>query len=131
VPRDFVVDAITALSGMSGTVGRVYQLADPAPLTVDALLRTLARATNRVMLRLSLPMAVAKGAIEHVPLVGRMLRIPSSAVDYFVHPTRYDTSNATAALAAVGVRCPPLSEYIDRLIAFMRAHPEVGSRAMS
>ena len=131
VPRDFVVDAIAALSGMSRTVGRVYQLADPAPLTVDALLRELARATGRVMLRLPLPMALAKGAIEHVPLVDRILRIPSSAVDYFVHPTRYDTSNATTDLAAVGVRCPNFPQYVDRLVAFMREHPEIGTGAMS
>ena len=131
VPRDFVVDAIAALSGMSRTLGRVYQLADPDPLTVDGLLRELARATARLMLRVPLPMAVAKAAIDHVPFVERLLRIPSSAVSYFVHPTRYDTANASADLALAGIRCPRLPDYIDRLVAFMREHPEVGAHAMT
>jgi thioester reductase-like protein len=131
VPRDFVVDAIAALSGMHQSVDRVYQLADPAPLTVDGLLRALARATGRWMVRLPLPMALARGSIDRVPFVNRVLRIPSSAVDYFVHPTRYDTSNMEMDLAATGIRCPRFSEYADRLVAFMRAHPEVGPRAMT
>jgi thioester reductase-like protein len=131
VPRDFVVDAIAALSGMHQSVGRVYQLADPAPLTVDALLRELARASGRRMVRLPLPMALAKGSIDRVPLVNRVLRIPSSAVDYFVHPTRYDTSNAQTDLGGTGIRCPSFPEYADQLVAFMRAHPEVGREAMT
>jgi hypothetical protein len=131
VPRDFVVDAIAALSGMSRSVDRVYQLADPAPPTVDALLRELALATGRTMVRLPLPMALAKGSIERVPLVNRILRIPSSAVNYFVHPTRYDSSHAQADLAGPGIRCPRFSEYAGRLVSFMRAHPEVDAGAMT
>jgi thioester reductase-like protein len=131
VPRDFVVDAIAALSAMSHGVDRVYQLADPAPLTVDRLLRELARATGRFMIRLPLPMALAKGSIDRVPIVNRILRIPSAAVNYFVHPTHYDTSNAQADLADTGIRCPRFPEYADRLVTFMREHPEVGAEAMT
>jgi thioester reductase-like protein len=131
VPRDFVVDALAHLSARPGSVGRVFHLADPEPLTVAELLDELARATGRRVVRIPLPLAVAKGAIDRVPGVHRLMRIPSNAVDYFVHPTRYDTAQAQAALAGTGVRCPRVPEYAERLVAFMRANPNVGAGAMA
>ncbi len=131
VPRDFVLDAITHLSGRADAVGEVFQLADPAPLTVHQLIRELGRATDRRIVRLPLPLRVAQGAIEKVPGVYRFMRIPASSIDYMVHPTRYATDRATAFLDPVGIRVPPLPEYLDRLVHFARAHPEIGSAAMA
>jgi len=129
VPSDFVIDAITELSGREDTVGTVYALADPAPLTVDTLIDVLGEATGRRLVRIPLPLGLAKTAIEKVPGVFPLLRIPSDAVDYFVHPTTYDTTNTKAALGET-LRCPPFESYVNRLVAFKRAHPEVGSEAM-
>ncbi len=130
VPRDFVVDAIAALSARADTVGGVFNLADPAPLTVHEILDLVAHATRRIAVRVPLPLGFVKGAVERVPLVDRVVRVPSAAFDYFVHPTRYGTATTQAALAASGVRCPRFPEYVDRAIAFVRAHPEVGHHAM-
>ena len=47
VPRDFVVDAIDALSANEHSRDRNYQLADPHPLTVDELYREMGRAMGR------------------------------------------------------------------------------------
>ena len=131
VPRDFVVDAIAQLSGRIESLGRTYALADPRPLTVDALLDELARATGRRMIRVPLPLGLAKGMISHVPGVHALMRIPAPAVDYFVHPTHYDTTNTGTDLASSGIECPSFPSYADRLVAFMRAHPEIGSHAMT
>lgn len=130
VPRDFVVDAMAYLSGLAQTRGQTYALADPDPPTVDAMLRELARAAGRRMVRVPLSLKLAKGAIEHVPGVHRLLRIPAPAVDYFVHPTRYGTEAAQAVLAGTGIGVPPFATYADRLVDFVRAHPEVGVSAM-
>ena len=130
VPRDYVTDAITYLSARAESAGHVYNLADPAPLTVDAMLDTLETATGRTMIRVPLPLSAAKGAIDHVPGVYPLMRIPSSAIDYFVHPTRYGTARTQADLAGSGIRCPRFPEYADRLVAFVREHPEIGSAAM-
>ena len=54
----------------------------------------------------------------------------SAAVDYFVHPTDYDTTNATTDLAGSGIAAPRLRDYAPRLVEFARAHPEIGSAAM-
>lgn len=130
VPRDFVVDAMAYLSGRRDTAGHTYALADPDPPTVDEMLAELARATERRMIRIPLSPKLAKGAIDHVPGVDRLLRIPSAAVDYFVHPTRYGTERAQAALAGSGISVPRFASYAGRLVSFVRAHPEIGAGAM-
>jgi len=129
VPRNFIVDAIERLSGLDRSLGRTYHLADPNPLTVDETIDVIAAATQRRVVRLPLPKSIAKGALEHVPGVYRLMRIPPPAVDYFIHPTTYDTTNATRDLGDVVV--PRLRDYAPRLVEFARAHPEIGSAAMA
>jgi thioester reductase-like protein len=130
VPRDFVLDAISFLSALPESRGEVFNLADPEPLTVDQLLRELARATTRRIVRLPLPLGIAKGAIERVPGVYRLMKIPASSVDYLVHPTRYGTERTRSFLDPAGIRVPPFPTYVDRLVSFVRSHPEIGSAAM-
>jgi thioester reductase-like protein len=131
VPRDFVVAAIAHLSGLAASRGKTYQLADPAPLTVRPLIDVLARAVGKQVVKVPLPVAAAKWAIDVVPGVHALLGIPSAAIDYFVHPTRYSTGNASVDLAGSGIVCPPFPTYVERLVAFVRAHPEVGDAPMA
>ena len=131
VPRDYVVGAIDRIASSADSSGATYQIADAHPLTIDRMLVALAEATRRVMVRVRVPLRAAKWSIDHVPGVNRTLGIPSSAVDYFVHPTRYDVSKTTAALAGSGVRCPAFESYARRLVAFVEAHPEISSEAMT
>ncbi|MDX1502181.1 MAG: SDR family oxidoreductase [Thermoanaerobaculia bacterium] len=130
VPRDFVIDAISHLGGLPESRGRVYQLADPEPLTVDEILDAVAEATGRRIVRVPLLKGAAKFALDWVPGVERLLQIPSASVDYFVHPTHYTSENTQAALAGTGIRVPPLTSYLDRLVRFARLHPEIGAEAM-
>jgi thioester reductase-like protein len=130
VPRDFVLAAIDHLSGRPESKGKTYQLADPAPLRVSQILTETARATGKRLVRVPLTRNLAKAAIQHVPGVYQLMRIPAPAIDYFVHPTHYDTRNVLADLQGSGISCPPFPSYVDRLVAFMREHPEIGSAAM-
>lgn len=131
VPRDFMVDAIEHVSGRDDIVRQCYQLADPNPLTVDETINVIAHATGKKVLRVPLTKWMAKFSIEHIPGVFQLLRIPSPAVDYFVHPTTYDTTNASAALKGSGISVPRLADYAANLVSFARAHPEIGSAAMA
>ncbi len=130
VPRDFVIRALTHLSGLTTNAGKTYALADPRPMTVDETIDTIAEATQRKVVRIPMTKGLAKGALQYVPGVYRLLRIPAPAVDYFVHPTSYDTRNATADLAAAGIVAPEFRDYAPRLVEFVREHPEIGSAAM-
>jgi thioester reductase-like protein len=129
VPSDYVTDAIAYLSGLSHSSGKVYQLADPAPLTVDEMLRAMGHSTGRTIVRLPLPRLVAKAAIERVPGVYRYLRVPSSALDYLDLPTHYASTNTQADLAGTEIAPPPFRSYLARLIDFMRRHPHATTSA--
>ncbi len=131
VPRDFVLDAITFLSGCPDSRGQVYQLADPAALTVDEMVREIGRAAGRKILRVPVPLRAAKFSLAHVPGVRRLVEIPADMLDYFVHPGHYVTERTQEALKPAGIRCPRFPEYVDRLVAFVRAHPEIGAAAMA
>ena len=131
VPRDFVMDAIVFLSGRPESKNRVYHLADPNPLRVDRMIREMGRATRRRIIRIPLPLGVAKFSLSHVPGVQWLMGIPPDALDYFVLPTRYATAQSQAALQAGGIRCPGFPEYADRLVEFVIAHPEISSAAMA
>ncbi len=131
VPRDFVIGAIAHLSGLAASRGKTYQLADPSPPTAREMLAVIGRALGKRIVHVPLTVGLAKWAIDRVPGVYPLLRIPSPMVDYFVHPTRYDTTNATADLAGAGIRCPPFESYAERMVAFVRAHPGVGAAPMA
>ena len=131
VPRDFVIRAMTYLSGLKDNAGTTYALADPDPLTVDETINTIAAAAGRRVVRIPLTKGLAKGALTYVPGLYRLLRIPAASVDYFVHPTTYDTRNATRDLVPAGITAPRLGEYARQMVAFARAHPEISSAAMT
>ena len=130
VPQDFVIDALDALSRRADTTGATFALADPAPLTVAGLLGVLERATGRRTLRLALPRPLAEGALRTLPALARWMGIAPDALPYFAHPARYSTARASAFLAREGITCPPFASYADRLVAYVRAHPDVSTEAM-
>ncbi len=129
VPSDFIIDSLDRLSAMPQSAGKVYQLADPEPMTIDEAMSAIADASGRTVIRIPLPRAVAKGAVRYIPGVYQLMRIPAELIDYMVQPTEYDTTNAQKDLGSM--RIPRLREYLPRLVEFVRAHPEIGSAAMA
>ncbi|MFQ5747241.1 MAG: SDR family oxidoreductase [Gemmatimonadota bacterium] len=128
VPRDFVVGALLHLSSLPHARGRTYHLADPTPLTVAELLEVLAEATSRRLVRVRLRPGLARRAMSRLE---RWTRIPAEALAYFTHPTFYATERTAADLADSGIEVPRFPDYADRLVAFVRRHPEVGSGPMT
>jgi nucleoside-diphosphate-sugar epimerase len=119
VPVDFVVEAMARLSSVEESRGQTYQLADPAPCSVHEVARLMARALGKSFLYAPVPLAVARAAFAP-GAVQRFFGMPVQTLDYFAGQCRYDTTNASRDLGALGVRCPRLPEYIDRLVAFFR-----------
>ena len=131
VPSDFVVAAIDFLAALPHSTGRTYQLADPEPLTVTETVDLIAAATGRRLIRLPVAKSVATRALRSVPGLSRLTGIPPEALDYFDHPTHYSVQNAGTDLQGSGISVPRLSDYVETLVKFVRAHPEVGSGAMA
>jgi thioester reductase-like protein len=130
VPRDFVIAAMDALSGLDRSVGRVYALTDPNPPTVRQLVDTFAGHLGKRVVWVRLPLGPTRWVVGSVPGIERLSGLPAEALDYAASPTTYSTVNTVADLAGTGVDCPPFESYAGTLLDFMRAHPEISSRAM-
>lgn len=130
VPRDFVVDAMDALSVLHVSVGRTYALTDPDPPTVRQVVDAFSARLGKKVVWVPLPLSPTHALIDRVPGLERLLGLPAEAVDYFASPTTYSTANTTADLVGTGVSCPAFDDYADRLVDFMAGHAELGSKAM-
>ena len=130
VPRDFVLDAIAYLSGLTTSLGQTYHLSDPEPLTCMEALDAMARACERKPIHVRLPGGLAKWALEDVPGVYRLLQLPPSLVDYMRLPTHYLNRATMAALAPAKIAPPPFASYAPVMAAFVRGHMSLGSAAM-
>lgn len=130
VPSDFVVDAIAALAAYPGAVGRTVALAQPSPPSVLGMCEAFAAECGTTLRVVPVAAGVSRFGIDHVPGVGKLFRLPSSTLDYLTHPTEYDTRATTALLAEVGVTCPAFADHVGSMVAYHRAHPDVGSAAM-
>jgi nucleoside-diphosphate-sugar epimerase len=130
VPSDFVIGALDHLSASLDTAGRVFHLADPAPLTVNGIIEEVGRVLRKRIVKVRLTPGIARFAIERIPGVDRVLGIPAALLPYFDHPAHYDTAGTSAALEGSGVACPPLPTYLPRLLEYLEAHPGVRSVAM-
>jgi thioester reductase-like protein len=130
VPRDFVVDAITALSAREDTVGEVYQLCNPHPPTIGRLIRLLGRAAGRRAIPVPGTAGLAYELLRRVPGLAATLDVEPETLPYLTHPTEYTDENARRALAGTGVRCPLFESYVDRLVDYARTHPDVDDAAM-
>jgi thioester reductase-like protein len=130
VSCDFVVDAIAYLSSLARSAGVVYQLADPSPPTIDAILRSMGRATGRSVLRVRLPLAPAQATLRYIPGVYELFQISPEGLSYYTHPTSYTTARADADLAGTGIRVRPFVDYLDTLTEFLRRNPTIGAHPM-
>jgi len=128
VPRDFVIDAIAHLSGREDTVGEVYQLCDPAPLTVPQFVDALATAAGHRTVTMPAPKSIARSTMNR--LAARGVPLEPATVDYLDHPTRYAAPNTRRALEGSGLECPPFESYVDRLVEYVLNNPDVGDEAM-
>lgn len=119
VPVDFVVEALAQLACSEAPPGRTYHLTDPEPLAAIEIADLFARALGKSYLYAPMPLAAARLLFAPGPLQ-RFFGMPVQTVDYFDHPCRYDCSQASADLAARGISCPRLPDYVQRLVAFYR-----------
>ncbi len=130
VPGDFVLDAMAHLALKPASTGNTFQLADPAPLTIAELVRTLARDCERELIEIPLSKGFTKFALGSIPGLERFVGIPASAIDYFTHPASYDTGTTLRHLEGSGIACPPFASYSKKLVEFMKSHPGIRSNAM-
>ena len=124
VPSDFVLDAIAHLSSLDSSNGLTYQLADPSPMTADEMLTAMCAALDLRAVKVRLPHRLTSWALGSIDPLERWVGIPASSVEYFLHPTHYDTTLASRDLAGSGISCPRFADYLPALIGFLRDHAD-------
>lgn len=131
VPRDYVIDAMDALSVLDSSEGRTYALTDPNPPTARQLVDVFAEHMAKRVVWIRLPLGITRSIVGTVPGLEGLLGLPAEGLDYFAYRTVHDTSHALNDLAGTGVSCPEFAEYAGTLLDFMAAHPEFDASAMT
>jgi thioester reductase-like protein len=119
VPVDFVIEALARLATPPPAGNRTYHLTDPRPMSVLEAERLFARALGKKFVYVPVPRRAAR-AVFAVGPVRRYFGMPAETIDYFDHPLRFDTTEADRDLGALGLQCPRLADYADKLISFYR-----------
>jgi len=120
VPVDFVVDAALAIGANPESQGKTVHLADPAPLSARKVYELLAARAGKTLPKVALPHKPVD-ALLSLPLVERLVRPQRKAIQMVNHLAIYNCQNQLALLENTGIRCPPITSYLDRLIEFARA----------
>ena len=129
VPVDFVADAIDHIAHQPDLDGQAFSLTDPSPKTAGEVVNLFARAADAPRAALQLDSGVTDPAtallrtgLRFFPPAKRAMKaglgqlgIPPGMLTYVNYPTRFDSSNAQAALAGSGIEVPPLESYADRV----------------
>lgn len=123
VPVDFVADAAYHLFEDPESVGKVFHLVDPAPMTYTEFIEAACRLMGKSKPMLVLPAALMR-PMGRLPMFERLTGVPPEAFEQSFYSVDYDTTNATPALAKHGVSCPPVSSYLETMIGYFIAHAD-------
>ncbi|NNB95613.1 SDR family oxidoreductase [Corallococcus exiguus] len=119
VPVDFVVEAVWRLSRDGRAKGRIFHLVDPNPMSARRVYELIAEKSHKRLPRFNLS-ARAADVMLRLPVLEKLARPQRAAISYVNHLAIYNCHNTLELLDGTGVRCPPLSSYLDQLVAYVR-----------
>jgi thioester reductase-like protein len=121
VPVDFLSDAIWSLSRDERAVGRTFHLVDPNPMSARRAYELIAEKANKRLPRFNFS-AKAADMMLRLPLLERIARPHRAALGYVNHLAIYNCRNTLELLEGTGIRCPPLADYLDKLVSYVQEH---------
>ncbi|MET0404523.1 MAG: SDR family oxidoreductase [Cystobacter sp.] len=119
VPVDYVVKAVWALGHDERAVGRTFHLVDPNPMSARRVYERIAEQAHKKPPRFNLS-ARAADVVMRLPVIEKLARPQRAALAYVNHLAIYNSHNTQELLDGTGIRCPPLSSYLDQLVAYVR-----------
>lgn len=120
VPIDFVCEAMLAISLKENSVGKTFHLCDPNPLSSHGVFKLIATAAGvPPPVGKRLPYGITKAVLK-LPFLEKAMRNPRQFLDEVNQLTIYNSINTIEELADTGVRCPPLKNYVSKLIDYLR-----------
>jgi thioester reductase-like protein len=134
VPVDFVVSAALTIGANPAATGKTVHLVDPAPLSARRVYELVAQRAGRTLPPVTLPHRAVE-ALLGLPILERLARRQRNAIRMVNHLVIYNCRNQLELLAGTGVKCPPITDYLDRLMDYARAHlaspPRLAAGAVS
>jgi nucleoside-diphosphate-sugar epimerase len=121
VPIDYLVEAVWHISRDARAVGRTVHLVDPNPMSARRVYELIAEKANKKLPKFNLS-ARAADVMLRLPGLERLARPQRSAINYVNHLAIYGSYNAAELLDGTGVRCPQISTYLDKLVAYVREY---------
>ncbi|HET6982824.1 MAG TPA: SDR family oxidoreductase [Myxococcaceae bacterium] len=119
VPVDFVVRAAVQLGSDPRAKGQTFHLVDPNPMSVARVYELIAERAHRRLPKLTFPARAAE-AVLRLPLLERVTRPQRAALGYINQLAWFTSSRTLELLEGTDIHCPPLSTYLDTLIAYVR-----------
>lgn len=128
IPVDFAIAAMAHLLGREEHVDTVFHLTDPDPLTTQEILDLFSDLLGKRVAYVPVPTGLARALMRTG--FGRWVGITPELIDYFDHPSHYDSRHTKSALEETGISCPSLRDYAPKMVEYMRRHHDVRSEAM-
>lgn len=119
VPVDFVVDAALSIGANPAAVGATVHLVDPAPLSARKVYEIIAARSGKTLPAVPLPHRALE-TLFGLPFVERLARPQQDVIRIVNHLSIYNCRRQLELLEGTGIHCPPITSYLDRLIAFAR-----------
>ena len=119
VPVDFVTKGIWTLSRDPRAAGRTFHLVDPNPMSARRAYEIIAEKEKKRLPRFSVS-AKAAEVMLRLPLLEKLSRPHRAAISYVNHLAIYNCRNTLELLDGTGIHCPPLTSYLDKLIAYVQ-----------
>jgi nucleoside-diphosphate-sugar epimerase len=120
-PVDYIADAFYHLFEDEDSVGKVFHLIDPAPLTYLEFFELACATMGKPKPMLKLPPALMR-PMGRLPGFEKLTGVPREAFEHSFYPIEYDMTNTGLALARHGISCPPVSSYIDVMVGYYLQH---------
>jgi nucleoside-diphosphate-sugar epimerase len=121
VPVDFVADAALSIGANPAAVGKTVHLVDPAPLSARKVYELVARRAGKALPPVGIPHRAVE-ALLRLPVLERLSRRQQHAIQLLNQFAVYNCRYQLELLAGTGIRCPPITSYLDRLMDYVKAH---------
>ncbi len=122
-PVDFVTDAYYHLFEDNASVGKVFHLVDPEPVTYVDFIELACAALGQSGPLLKLPPGLMRPTGK-LPMFEKITGVPREAFETSFYPVEYDSSNAAPVLEKHRVTCPRVADYIDVMVDYFVNHSD-------
>ncbi|MCP5060704.1 MAG: NAD-dependent epimerase/dehydratase family protein [bacterium] len=120
-PVDFIADAFYHLFEDEDSIGKVFHLVDPEPVTYNEFFDLASAAMGKRKPLLKLPAGMMR-PMGRLPGFEKVTGVPREAFEHSYVSATFDRSQVAPILAKHGVECPRVQSYLDVMVDYFMKH---------